>query len=155
VDLHNKTYKYAHPSFYIMSKSIIATCPECNHEFLFKTEAKRPRPHCPKCKHWFYIKKSVAPGTQKEKIIKLSQSSFIPPEENMAFIDDPDELLMSVAIRELNKQNPDPRWASILINCKKENITTKTEVIEQLQKLPTKNLTEMLKKQHIRSWQQE
>ena len=63
------------------------------------------------------------------------------------FIDDPDELLMSVAVRELNKANPDPRWASILINCKKENISHKSEVIEQLQKLPTKNLIEILKKQ--------
>ncbi|KKM87859.1 hypothetical protein LCGC14_1264610 [marine sediment metagenome] len=38
------------------------------------------------------------------------------------FIDDPDELLMSVATRELNKENPDPRWAGVLISVRKENI---------------------------------
>lgn len=70
-------------------------------------------------------------------------------------IDDPDELLYSVSIRELNKHNPDPRWASILISCRKEKIKLKDEVIEQLQKLPTNNLVEILKKQSGRSSQQE
>ena len=131
-----------------MSKSIHTTCPACNHEFLFKTVAKRPRPHCPKCNEWFYIPKDDTPNTQKNKIPKSNQNNhFNPPK----IIDDPDELLMSVAVRELNKPNPDPRWASILINCRKENITIKSEVIDQLQKLPTKALTEMLRKQSGKS----
>ena len=84
----------------------------------------------------------------KQKISEKSEnsrSSITPPHDN--FIDDPDELLMSVAMRELNKSNPDPRWATILINCKRENISNKSEVIDQLQKLPTRNLIEILKKQ--------
>ncbi len=50
-----------------MSMSIIARCPGCNNEFLFKTEAMRPRPHCPKCKYWFYIKKDNTQNTQESK----------------------------------------------------------------------------------------
>lgn len=90
------------------------------------------------------------PETPKKKVIEKVQGNT-PPLENRVYTDDPDELLMSVAIRELNKPQPDPRWASILINCKKENISYKSEVIEQLQKLPTKNLIEMLKKQSGKS----
>ena len=29
---------------------------------------------------------------------------------------------MSVAVRELNKPNPDPRWANVLITTRRENI---------------------------------
>lgn len=59
-----------------MSKSIIAVCPECNHEFLFKTVAKRPRPHCPKCKYWFYIPNTNTQNTQK--IPKSNKKLFSP-----------------------------------------------------------------------------
>ena len=62
------------------------------------------------------------------------------------FIDDPDELLMSVAKRMLNMPNPDPRWATILINCLKENIQDKNEVQEQLRNVPTQSLVNILKK---------
>ena len=84
----------------------------------------------------------------------VDTTKSIPPQDTtqeLQFIDDPDELLMSVAVRELNKPSPDPRWASILINCRKENISIKSEVIDQLQKLPTKALTEMLRKQSGKS----
>ena len=60
-------------------------------------------------------------------------------------IDDPDELLYSVAIRELNKQDPDPRWASILIQCRKQIGMHKNEVMDSLQKQSTKALIEILK----------
>lgn len=75
---------------------------------------------------------------------KEKTTSANPPTEQ--FIDDPDELLMSVAIRELNKAKPDPRWASILINCKKENITNKNLVLEEFKQLPTKALVSLLSK---------
>ncbi len=55
--------------------------------------------------------KKVKPHGQKPAIFDSNK-----------FIDDPDELLMSVSTRELNKPNPDPRWASILISVRKENI---------------------------------
>ena len=53
------------------------------------------------------ITKSIPPNTEFSQI---------------PFIDDPDELLMSVAIRELNKPKPDPRWANVLITTRRENI---------------------------------
>ena len=74
-------------------------------------------------------------------------SSNAPPSHPHAFIDDPDELLYSVAIRELNRSQPDPRWANILIQCREKIGKHKTEVLDQLQKQPTRVLTEMLKKQ--------
>ena len=83
--------------------------------------------------------------TPKKKNIEKSRS-FIPPSDDNRFIDDPDELLMSVAVRELNKPNPDPRWASILISCKKENITNKSELLDQFKQLPTKALVNLLSK---------
>ena len=49
-----------------MSMSMICVCPNCRHEFLFKSIAKRPRPHCPKCSHWFYAQIIPTPNTQKE-----------------------------------------------------------------------------------------
>lgn len=73
----------------------------------------------------------------------------IPPQNTPQaprFIDDRDELLLSVAMRELNKPNPDPRWANILISCKKEKITTKTEVLEQFRQQPTQLLVNLLNK---------
>ena len=79
----------------------------------------------------------------KQKIPKSTNKN--PPQET-SFIDDPNELLLSVAIRELNKPNPDPRWASILINCKKEKITNTNEVIDQFKNLPTQALVNLLNK---------
>ena len=118
--------------------SIIAKCPECNNEFLYKGHAKRPRPTCSKCKTKFYLSTR---NTQNNHIkqgedIKInlslkggqddSQSSIsIPPQDTtqaLQFIDDPDELLLSVSMRELNKPNPDPRWANVLITTRRENI---------------------------------
>ena len=58
--------------------------------------------------------------TTKKKI--RSSQPISPKIDALRFIDDPDELLMSVAVRELNKPNPDPRWANVLITTRKENI---------------------------------
>lgn len=135
------------------SQSIIAKCPECDHEFIYNGTAKRPRVTCPECHKRFYIT-IINDSKGIDSIDSDHSHEFIPPKHD-EFIDDPNELLMSVAIRELNKKSPDPRWATILINCKKENITMKDEVIDKLQKLPTKNITEILKRQHIESWQNE
>lgn len=121
------------------SLEVIAKCPDCTHKIIYTGTAKRPRITCEKCKKRFYIKTQL---TQKEKIVKKTQDNFIPPK----IVDDPDELLMSVAIRELNRANPDPRWASILISCKKEHITNKSEVLDQFKQLPTKVLVTLLSK---------
>ena len=96
--------------------------------------------------------------TRKNSTKDTSKSNFVPPQTKIThppegdnapspIIDDPDELLYSVAIRELNRAQPDPRWASILIQCRKEIGKRKNEMIDQLQKLPTKQLVEILEKQ--------
>jgi len=66
-----------------MSKSIICTCPKCAHEFLFKSAAKRPRPHCPRCHFWFYAQNNTTQNTQekpkkkkKDLEIKLTDLDF-------------------------------------------------------------------------------
>lgn len=120
------------------SLEVIAKCPDCTHKIIYTGTAKRPRITCEKCKKRFYIKTQL---TQKEKIVKKVQDNFLPKT-----VDDPDELLMSVAIRELNRANPDPRWASILISCKKENISNKSEVIDKFNQLPTQTLVNLLSK---------
>ena len=128
-----------------MSKSIHAICPKCNHEFLFKTKAKRPRPHCPECNNWFYIPEQNTQNTQKKKIIKKVQNSA--NFDTSIFIDDPDELLMSVAVRELNKSNPDPRWANVLITTRKENIgqsTKEGKIRSRFKSMNIKNIAKIL-----------
>ena len=89
------------------------------------------------------VSKIVSPKVSK---LPKSTNKKDPPQEKISFIDDPNELLLSVAIRELNKPNPDPRWASILINCKKEKITNTNEVIDQFKNLPTAALVNLLNK---------
>jgi len=61
-------------------------------------------------------------------------------------ISDPDELLYSVAIRELNKSQPDPRWANILITCITKIHKTKKARQDLLQNKPTNNLLSMIEK---------
>lgn len=125
------------------SQKLIATCPKCKKETIYKGTAKRPRITCKECKTRFYLLTQL---TQKKKSKKKKQKSIPPQNTPLQFIDDPDELLLSTAIRELNKPNPDPRWATILINCKKENINTKSEVLDQFKQLPTQALVNLLNK---------
>ena len=96
-----------------------------------------------------YIKqwsKSNIPKTKGNIPKNNTKSTINPPQTEPSFIDDPDELLLSVAIRELNKPDPDPRWASILINCKKEKITNKGAAVDQFKSLPTQALVNLLNK---------
>ena len=67
---------------------------------------------------FYSVKKKKKIVKKVKNKIKKSNKNSQPPN----FIDDPDELLMSVAVRELNKPNPDPRWANVLITTRKENI---------------------------------
>ena len=101
---------------------------------------------CKKCKKVFDIDNDTL--IEEESVKNIEES--IPPQDTtqdpLRFIDDPNELLLSTAIRELNKPNPDPRWANILINCKKEKITTKTEVIEEFRQQPTQLIVNLLNK---------
>ena len=100
----------------------------------------------------YYDKRRCVRRKSKKSKIKnkpnstQKQSISDPPQETTGFIDDPNELLMSVAVRELNKPNPDPRWANILISCKKENITIIGDDIESFRKLPNEVLANLLNK---------
>ena len=116
---------------------------------------QRPRRSCPTCHKSCDLKTTNGVHISGSPLIELGQldhkpsNGFSPLKSNSippTFIDDPDELLLSVAIRELNKPNPDPRWATILLNCKKENISTTSEVIDQFKQLSTQGLVNILSK---------
>lgn len=140
---------------------IVVYCTTCRQALLYKvpkTLPQNPRLWCNSCKKQFSVKKYLN-KTRKNSTKDTSKSNFVPPQTKITpqqervnsspspIIDDPDELLYSVAIRELNRAQPDPRWASILIQCRKEIGKRKNEMIDQLQKLPTKQLVEILEKQ--------
>lgn len=93
----------------------------------------------------FYRMKNLPPNTPKKRKVPKSIPPQNTPQDALRFIENPDELLLSTAIRELNKPNPDPRWATILINCKKENISTKTEVIDKFKQLSIQARVNILK----------
>ena len=98
-----------------------------------------------------YIKQWQGNIAKKSNIPKKKSSHFsAPPQGNTGFIDDPDELLYSVAIRELNKPNPNPQWARVLIEAR-QKIKQKDELVDTLQKSSIKELTEILKKRSGRS----
>lgn len=124
-------------------------CPYCGNNQIYQPRKEPPKiPHtkCKECKREFNFEVNNPKKTIIEKASKKDQGhKFTPPVES-DFIDDPDELLLSVAIRELNRANPDPRWASILINCKKENISNKEKVLDQFKQLPTQALVNLLSK---------
>ena len=89
-------------------------CNICDIKFKGEYKAQqRPRRSCPTCH------KSC--DLTKNKVKTKSISSQNTTQEHR-FIDDPDELLLSVSMRELNKENPDPRWANVLITTRRENI---------------------------------
>lgn len=105
---------------------------------------QRPRKSCPKCHKMADLQRKTSPQGKPSKVYSSSDKQKDP--EVSKYLDDPDELLLSTAIRELNKPNPDPRWATILINCKKEKITTKKDVLDQFKQLPTLALVNILNK---------
>ena len=95
--------------------------------------------------------KNISDISSKKRSSSIKGKTTIPPlltpdGEDHPYIDDPDELLLSVSKRMLNMANPDPRWATILLNCKKEKITDKNEMSEVLQKATTRSLVELLKR---------
>ncbi len=99
-------------------------------------------PYFNKVKSIYKNSKGKRKGKKKGKKVKTQAKGN---SSITAFIDDPNELLLSTAIRELNKPNPDPRWANILISCKKEKITTESEVIDQFKQQTTQTLVNILK----------
>ena len=133
------------------SRRIVVKCLNCDTPYNYdipETLPKNPRLWCKKCNKQFSVKGQIASSktstpTNLQKNIRSSQPNA--PLEH-TFIDDPNELLYSVAMRELNKPDPDPRWANILISCKKENISNKNESVDQFKQLTTKVLVNLLNK---------
>ena len=78
----------------------------------------------------------------------------IPPQntaqEAPTLIDDPNELLMSTAMRELNKANPEVRWANVLLQLldktKQLEAKSKSEVQSKLKQYSITELIELRKK---------
>ena len=113
------------------------TCTFCGNTQIYtpraKKRSKKPHTDCKKCGKDFKINLDVSevveriPNLPKQKILEKVHDQKPAIFDNSKFIDDPDELLMSVAVRELNKPHPDPRWANVLITTRKENIGQSTK----------------------------
>jgi len=106
-------------------------CSLCGHNQIYSPHnsktPKKPHTTCKSCGKDFSIDIGISeiiprvPKITKPTLLKKKVQGQIPPRTD-DFIDDPDELLMSVSIRQLNKPDPDARWASILIQVRKENL---------------------------------
>lgn len=85
-------------------------------------------------------------ATNNKKITKSNQKTpNQPPKQEKNIIDDPDELLYSVAMRELNKTNPNHQWARILIEVRKENISQSKKEGKIRSKFKSMNIKEVAK----------
>jgi len=131
-----------------MGQSLVAICPKCKHKEVYEGTAKRPRIHCEKCKYRYYIQTQK---TQKEKVIekitKSNQKNSSQPPQEKNFIDDPVELLTSSCMRQLNKQDPDARWASILLTLLDKTNKLEYKDIEEAQlqnQLKAKSISELI-----------
>ena len=113
-------------------------CNKCDITFPGEYESQqRPRRSCPTCHKSCDLTKTNV----KQKSIPPQNTA----QEERPFIDDPDELLMSVAVRELNKPNPDPRWANVLITTRKENIGTSKKEGNIRSKFKSMNIKDIAK----------
>ena len=97
------------------------------------------------------VSKIVSPKVSK---LPKSTNKKDPPQgiEEADLIDDPNELLMSCAMRELNKSTPDVRWGSILLTLldKTGRLETKTKdevmIRSKLVKYSSNQLIELRKR---------
>lgn len=118
---HSQIYS---PRGKIPPKRPHTNCKKCGKDFLIDIEASDPISKVPKNTK---NNGGLVEGSKDTPSRPLSNKSHVIPPND--FIDDPNELLMDCAIRELNKQNPEVRWASILIN-----ILDKTKQLEAISK---------------------
>lgn len=141
-----------------MPYEITSTC--CGHTQIYKPREgkikKGAHTNCKKCGKDFSINIETSedipkiPNLPKSKILKKTNLANPPQEED--FIDDPNELLLSCAMRELNKPTPEVRWANILLTLLDKTgrleTTTKEEVMvrSKLVKYSTNQLVELRKK---------
>lgn len=122
-------------------------CKSC--KLTFEGEYKpqqRPRKSCPKCH------KMVGLVVTKKKKKKAQGQILDPPKTDDEIIDDPNELLMSCAMRELNKSTPNVRWGNILLSLldKTNQLVSKTKegvmIRSKLVKYSSNQLIELRKK---------
>ena len=117
-------------------------------------EGTNPRVHCVQCDVNFRVPKKIISEILKESNNNGRRGKNTPSTKNVSnplstdFIDDPDELLYSVSIRELNREQPDPRWANILLSCREKIHKTKKQRQEALQNKPTDKLLHMIEKSY-------
>ena len=123
------------------------TCKKCEVTFngTYKPQ-QRPRKSCPKCHNMVgmtvIIKKKI------KKAHDQNSANF----DTSNIIDDPNELLMSNAVRALNKQDPDVKWGNLLYNILKETKQLeapnkeKVEVQSKLKQYSTTDLISLRKK---------
>ncbi|KKM61912.1 hypothetical protein LCGC14_1527060, partial [marine sediment metagenome] len=107
------------------------TCPKCKTNQVYKPRKDIPKdPHtkCPDCGRENHFKDGDLEELKSEKLTKKASTHKRkglqkPTGEEQptagddpvrTFIDDPNELLMSNAIRALNKQNPHVSWGTLL-----------------------------------------
>jgi len=121
----------------------------------------RPRKRCPSCHKPRDILRK-----KKELSDQISGGeNSLPEEKNQttkstkkshnlsttSFIDEPNELLLNTAVRELNKPIPDVRWANILLQLldKSDKLNIKTtsekEAMEKLRQMPMEALLNLRK----------
>ena len=150
-------------------------CTFCGHFQIYNPRGKKPpkKPHtsCKACAKDFSIDLSLSeiiprvpkntksvlltPSTHKRKGLQKPTGEEQPTAGDdpvRTFIDDPNELLMSNAIRALNKQNPHVSWGTLLFNILKETKQLETvskdrsEVQSQLKQYSTTDLIKLRKK---------
>lgn len=130
-------------------------CRVCDITFkaAYDPKVQRPRRACPKCHKVVDIKKN-----SKKKNMPIPPQNSIGKGETASptqIIDNPNELLITTAIRELNKSSPDVRWATILLNIldksKQLEIKTQEGVMDKYKRMDIATRLELLKKLESRS----
>lgn len=138
------------------------SCTHCGSTQIYKPRKdkipKKPHTTCKKCSKDFNInfetseKISKVPKNNKSTVKNKKAPSTPHRTDDNKIIEDPNELLMSVAVRELNKQEPNVRWATILVNILKETkqleaiSIAKSEVQSKLKQYSTEDLIRLRKK---------
>ena len=109
---------------------------------------QRPRKSCPKCHKMVDLSKTTKPALLK------NQGHSSPPRVDDEFIDEPDELVMDIAMKVLNRQRydlmkkgtiPSNQWASTLITVRKENIGKSTKEGKIRSKFKSMNIKDIAK----------
>lgn len=138
------------------------SCTFCGHSQIYNPRGgkipRKPHTDCKGCGKDFTINIEISenipriPKITKSALLKKKPHSHPESPTNDTFIDNPNELLMSNAIRALNKQEPDVKWGNLLYNILKETkqlqapSKERSEVKSQLKQYSTTDLISLRKK---------